>query len=65
MSAGSADRTWEAAVQAQEHRPLIVGLFSVFVLGTLAITLWAARGTKSATDYYAGGRSFTGFQNGL
>ena len=27
--------------------------------------MWASRQTKSAADYYAGGRSFTGFQNGL
>ncbi|MQY12262.1 Monocarboxylic acid transporter [Streptomyces sp. RB5] len=53
------------AVDAQQHRPLIIGLFSVFVLATLAITVWAGRRTKDATDYYAGGRSFTGFQNGL
>ncbi|MEV6107272.1 cation acetate symporter [Streptomyces sp. NPDC051940] len=53
------------AVQAQEHRPLIIGLFGLFVLATLAITVWAGRSTKDATDFYAGGRSFTGFQNGL
>ena len=48
-----------------EHRTLIVTLFSVFVAFTLAVTVWAGRKTKDATDYYAGGRSFTGFQNGL
>ncbi|MFG3255473.1 cation acetate symporter [Streptomyces sp. NPDC048172] len=54
-----------AAGDASEHRPLIITLFSVFVVGTLAITVWAGRKTKDATDFYAGGRSFTGFQNGL
>ncbi|WP_107473939.1 solute symporter family protein [Streptomyces sp. TP-A0874] len=48
-----------------EHRPLIISLFTVFVLITLGITVWAGRQTKDATDFYAGGRAFTGFQNGL
>ncbi|MFV8127752.1 cation acetate symporter [Streptomyces syringium] len=54
-----------AAAAASEHRTLIITLFSVFVAATLAITVWAGRQTKDATDFYAGGRSFTGFQNGL
>lgn len=54
-----------AAAAASEHRTLIVSLFAVFVAATLAITVWAGRQTKDATDFYAGGRSFTGFQNGL
>src|SRR5215468_4785986 len=53
------------AAGADEHRPLILGLFSLFVLITLVITVWAGRHTKDATDFYAGGRSFSGFQNGL
>ncbi|MGP3978800.1 solute symporter family protein [Streptomyces sp. 8N114] len=54
-----------AAEGASEHRPLIITLFSVFVVATLAVTVWAGRRTKDATDFYAGGRQFTGFQNGL
>ena len=54
-----------AAGDATEHRPLIITLFSVFVVATLVITVWAGRKTKDATDFYAGGRSFSGFQNGL
>lgn len=54
-----------AAAAASDHRTLIITLFSVFVAATLAITVWAGRQTKDATDFYAGGRSFTGFQNGL
>ncbi|MEV6107871.1 cation acetate symporter [Streptomyces sp. NPDC051940] len=54
-----------AAVDTTEHRPLIISLFALFVAITLAITVWAGRRTKDATDFYAGGRSFTGFQNGL
>lgn len=48
-----------------EHRPLIITLFAVFVAATLGITVWAGRQTRSASDFYAGGRQFTAFQNGL
>ncbi|WP_181805917.1 solute symporter family protein [Streptomyces shenzhenensis] len=54
-----------AAGEASEHRPLIITLFAVFVAVTLVITVWAGRQTKDAADFYAGGRQFTGFQNGL
>ncbi|WP_030841255.1 solute symporter family protein [Streptomyces hygroscopicus] len=54
-----------AAESASDNRPLIVTLFAVFAVATLAITVWAGRQTKDATDFYAGGRQFTGFQNGL
>jgi cation/acetate symporter len=40
-------------------------LFIVVVAVTIGITFWASRNTKSAADYYAGGRNFSGFQNGL
>ena len=42
-----------------------IGLFLLVVALTLYITFWASRNTKNANDYYAGGRSFSGFQNGL
>ncbi len=44
---------------------LTVGLFLAVVALTLYITFWASRQTKTANDYYAGGRSFSGLQNGL
>nr|WP_106962619.1 cation acetate symporter [Streptomyces niveus] len=50
---------------ASEHRPLIITLFALFVIATLVITVWAGRQTKNAADFYAGGRQFTAFQNGL
>ncbi len=46
-------------------RTLTIVLFLVFVAATLGITIWASRHTKTAADYYAGGRGFSGFQNGL
>ncbi|MFE9683896.1 cation acetate symporter [Streptomyces sp. NPDC006285] len=54
-----------AAGEASEHRPLIISLFAVFVVATLIITVWAGRQTKDAADFYAGGRQFSAFQNGL
>ncbi|MBL1089198.1 MULTISPECIES: solute symporter family protein [Streptomyces] len=54
-----------AAGGAGEHRPLIIGLFAVFVAATLGLTVWAGRQTKGTEDFYAGGRQFSGFQNGL
>ncbi|MEU4452086.1 cation acetate symporter [Nocardioides sp. NPDC023903] len=40
-------------------------LFLAVVAVTIGITFWASRQTKTAADYYAGGRGFSGFQNGL
>src|SRR5215210_7498232 len=40
-------------------------LFVIVVAITIAITFWASRQNKSAADYYAAGRNFSGFQNGL
>ena len=40
-------------------------MFIIFVAITLVITYWAAKRTKTATDFYAAGRGITGFQNGL
>ncbi|WP_299536684.1 cation acetate symporter [uncultured Streptomyces sp.] len=66
MSAAHAHPAVQLAAEgASEHRPLIITLFAVFVVATLFITVWAGRQTKSAADFYAGGRQFTAFQNGL
>ncbi|MEP6696959.1 MAG: cation acetate symporter [Pseudonocardiales bacterium] len=46
-------------------RTLTLVLFLIFVAITLMITVWASRQTRTATDFYAGGRTFSGFQNGL
>ena len=40
-------------------------LFLAFVAATLFITVWASRHTKTAADFYSGGRSFSGVQNGV
>lgn len=42
-----------------------ISMFFVFVVMTLLITMWAARRTKSTSDFYTAGGGITGFQNGL
>ncbi|MFE4543094.1 cation acetate symporter [Arthrobacter sp. NPDC056727] len=43
---------------------LNMGIFALFVVVTMVIVLRASRNNKTAADYYAAGRSFTGSQNG-
>ncbi|MET0736612.1 MAG: sodium/solute symporter [Microbacterium sp.] len=55
-----------AAVQTVENNPwLNTGIFAAFVAVTLFIVIRASRNNKTAADYYAAGRSFTGPQNGF
>src|SRR3954470_4541399 len=42
-----------------------ITIFIVFVAITLAIVVRVSRQNRTATDYYAGGRNFTGPQNGI
>lgn len=39
--------------------------FFLFIAVTLGITLWAAKRSRTASQFYAADRSVTGFQNGL
>jgi len=57
------DATFEA-VKRDLNIPAII-MFFIFIAGTLGITFWAARKTKSASDFYTAGGGITGFQNGL
>ncbi len=54
-----------AASASDDHQALTSTLFVLVVLLTVGITFWASRNTKTAADYYAGGRSFSGVQNGF
>jgi cation/acetate symporter len=42
-----------------------IAIFAGFVVVTLAIVLSVSRRNASAADFYAGGRNFTGAQNGI
>lgn len=48
----------------KETTLLNMGIFAVFVAVTMIIVIKASRNNKTAADYYAAGRSFTGPQNG-
>lgn len=55
----------DGAVEKQTVNITAISMFVTFVVGTLFITYWAAKRTKSAKDFYAAGGNITGFQNGL
>lgn len=59
----------QAAQTAQtmigQSNPTAIMFFVAFVVSTLLITWWAAKRTRTTKDFYAAGRSITGFQNGL
>jgi cation/acetate symporter len=44
---------------------LNIAIFLLFVLVTLVIVIKASKNNRTAADYYAGGRAFTGRQNGI
>jgi len=55
----------EGPLQKQAISPVAIVMFAGFVVLTLAITFWAARRTRTASDFYAAGGGITGFQNGV
>ena len=57
------DATFEAS-KRELNIPAII-MFFIFVGGTLGITYWAAKRTKSASDFYTAGGGISGFQNGM
>lgn len=60
-----ASRLLAAGAPAQVGEPwLNMLIFGLFVGVTLFVVLRASRTNKTAADYYAGGRSFSGGQNG-
>ena len=44
---------------------ITIGIFAAILAVTLAITAWAARRTRTATDFYAAGKGLTAAQNGF
>ena len=48
-----------------EPDPIAITGFLIFIALSLGITWWAARKTRTADQFYAAGRSISGFQNGL
>jgi cation/acetate symporter len=55
-----------AETAAPEINPLLnISIFLAFVAVTMFVVIRASKNNKSAADYYTGGRSFTGNQNGM
>ncbi|MDT0158564.1 sodium/solute symporter [Microbacterium sp. ARD32] len=54
-----------AAETAKNDPVLNISIFAAFVAVTLFIVIRASRNNKTAADYYAAGRSFSGTQNGF
>ncbi|MEV4600906.1 cation acetate symporter [Amycolatopsis sp. NPDC049253] len=57
-------KTLAAGVEGSNPTLNII-IFAVFVAITLVIVFRASRNTKTASDYYAAGRAFSGPQNGI
>lgn len=59
----SAQGTGASAPQPVNYTAITI--FMLFVLATLGITYWAAKRSKTASDFYTAGGGISGFQNGL
>ena len=55
----------DGAVERQPVNVTAIVMFLAFVAGTLGITYWASKRTRSASDFYTAGGGISGFQNGL
>ncbi|USU06768.1 cation acetate symporter [Sphingomonadaceae bacterium OTU29LAMAA1] len=58
----------DAVVGQMQQQPTnwtAIAMFAAFALLTLGITRWAARRTRTVSDFYTAGGGITGFQNGL
>ncbi len=54
------------AASAETGNPIInIAVFALFLVVTMAVVMRAGKSTKEASDFYTGGGSFDGRQNGL
>ena len=60
-----ASGTIEGEIEKQPLNVSAIIMFLLFVSGTLGITYWAAKRTKTAKDFYTAGGGITGLQNGM
>ncbi|MFT4510391.1 cation/acetate symporter ActP [Caballeronia sp. 15711] len=64
----SARSAWASTVSSGSTyamNPTAIVIFFVFVCVTLGITKWAAKRTRTASDFFSAGGGITGIQNGL
>ncbi|CAG7844511.1 Monocarboxylic acid transporter [Pseudoclavibacter triregionum] len=62
---GAGPRPMADELMASNDPVLNISIFAAFVAVTMIVVIRASRNSKSAADYYAGGRSFSGMQNGF
>ena len=55
----------QTSTQLGQLSPVAIIFFLLFIGVTLGITYWAARQTKTTSEFYAAGGGISGFQNGL
>lgn len=65
LNNGAALLAADASTQTVGTPWVNMAIFGAFVLVTMVVVLRASKNNKTAADYYAGGRSFSGTQNGL
>lgn len=65
LFASGLDKVSQGVTEVENNPVLNITIFAAFVAVTMFIVLRASKNNKSASDYYAGGRSFTGPQNGF
>nr|CTQ89705.1 SSS sodium solute transporter superfamily [Kibdelosporangium sp. MJ126-NF4] len=59
------DRITLAQTVSGSNPALNISIFGAFVLVTLVVVFRASKNSRTAADYYAAGRAFTGPQNGI
>ncbi|WP_408932820.1 cation acetate symporter [Corynebacterium marquesiae] len=58
--------TTTLAAESSAGNPILnISIFAIFLIVTMAVVLRAGKTTKEASDFYTGGGSFSGRQNGL
>lgn len=50
--------------ELKTNRTITIGMFMVIIAITMGVVVWAAKQTKTASDFYAAGGGITGTQNG-
>ncbi|WP_198419794.1 solute symporter family protein [Geomonas edaphica] len=53
-----------AKKELKTNRTITIGMFLVIIAITMGVVVWAAKQTKTASDFYAAGGGITGTQNG-
>src|SRR5512139_3963577 len=52
------------AAEIKANKTITISFFCVIIAITMGVVVWAAKHTKSASDFYAAGGGITGTQNG-